>query len=148
MLRDTIFFPSFPADVELHHRTHRRSHWPLPWRKRIECNKFFMYSHLSLPIPRPKKKQKSNRKRKKLANKFEMENLLIMSTVFSMRFITQMLIFQPTTNIRPRGRKTQFRKLICIVSGSGAIGGHETTEGLTYRIQIAGQASLSFSAGI
>lgn len=34
---------------------------------------------------------------KGIANKFEMENLLIMSTIFSMRFITQMLILKATT---------------------------------------------------
>lgn len=42
-----------------------------------------------------------------------MENLLKMSTVFSMRFI-QMLIFQPTPSISKKRRNSQFRKLICI----------------------------------
>lgn len=60
-------------------------------------------SHLN---PKKKRHWVHTTSRKNSRDKFEMENLLIMSTVFSMRFITQMLIFQPTPRVsvkRERG---------------------------------------------
>jgi len=56
--------------------------WGKAKKKRIDGNKFFIYSLTLEPL-------KNTSENEKIANKFEMENLLIMSTVFSMRFITQ-----------------------------------------------------------
>lgn len=69
-----------------------------------------------------------------------MENLLIMSTVFSMRFITQVLIFQPTA------RKTQFRKLICIINGDWGKAGCTVMAMLTYRTQIDAQTCFLYQS--
>jgi hypothetical protein len=61
MLRDTISLLPEPAS------THKAN----DCEKRIERNKFFMYS---LSRPEPEKPQK---REEKIENKFEMENLLI-----------------------------------------------------------------------
>lgn len=111
MLRDTIFslFRSlYSADVERHQHTYILSlAFVNAGEKRIECNKFFIYSFSHTWTLKIYVYAYNNPKKgEKIANKFEMENLLIMSTVFSMRFITQMLIFQPTPSIYLLGKKS------------------------------------------
>lgn len=81
----------FSADVE--HHQHISSYcllWAAPKRGSSAIN--FLFTPFSLTL-KPKLYTHTTEKEEKIANKFEMENLLIMSSIFSMRFITQMLIF-------------------------------------------------------
>lgn len=97
-------------------------------KKRIETNKFFIYSHLSPKKKEEEKKVNTNIKPNEgnIANKFEMENLSIMSTVFSMRFITQKLIFQPTLRVSKNEKKLNFANWF--------VSRDEALDSLTYRI--------------
>jgi hypothetical protein len=74
-----------------------------------------------------------------------MENLLMMLTVFLMRFIRQMLIFRATSRVEQRGNifkeKTQFHKLICIMNLEAS------KRGESQGIQVQDDGSFDLSLG-